>query len=56
MAQALKKKPQNMLDKMRAWVSPKSAAGKLGNRDAQTQKALKDAGAKAGSRSKTRNV
>ena len=56
MAQAPKKKPQSMLDKMKSWVSPKSVAGKLSGRDAQIQKALKDAGAKAGSRSKTRNV
>ena len=60
MAQA-PKKGNTMLDKMKAFVSSGSTAGKLRDADKRTSKALRDAGAKADTTSakpkaKTRNA
>ena len=51
---ATPKKSPSMLDRMKAYVSPGSTAGKLRDADKKRQEALKSMGAKA--KSKTRNA
>ena len=55
MAQA-PKKSNTMLDKMKAFVSSGSTAGKLRDAEKKTAKAIRDQSAKAGTKSKARNA